>query len=81
MRLGRYKDGGRPVVAYDSTEEAVERGACLTCNRFPDRDICKRYRVCRAGKKDSAMPLFYIMARREVIESRMTTVEGAIEWI
>lgn len=81
MRLGRYKGGGRPVVAYDNIEEAIDMGSCLTCSRFPDRDICNRYRVCRAGKKNSAMPLFYIMARREVIESRMTTVEGAIEWI
>lgn len=79
MHLGFVQ--GKPIVAYRSVEEAIDRKSCLTCKKYTDKVPCVVYGDCRAEKPSWALPRFYIQANMEVINSRLTTIEGDIQWI
>ena len=72
---------GTPIVAYKSVEEAIDQKSCLTCRHYKDDIPCQYYGACRAEKPAWNSPLFYNKAHGLIIESRLTTIEGEIQWI
>ena len=72
---------GKPIVAYKSVAEAISVRSCLTCKRYRDNIPCPFYGDCRAERQKEDIPTFYVQASDELIESRLTTVEGEITWI
>lgn len=72
---------GKPIVAYHDIEEAKRVHSCLTCRRYKDDVPCQYYGDCRAEKQPDDFPLFYTTASDELIESRLTIINGDIKWI
>jgi len=78
MRLGYLN--GRPIVAYSSIAEAISAKSCLTCRRYNSIIPCKYYSNCRAEKPAGQSPLFYSKASIDMIDLRLTIINGDIEW-
>lgn len=79
MHLGFLQ--GKPIVAYRSVAEAISLRSCITCRRYRDDIPCSYYGECRAEKRRDDPPLFYTQASDELINSRLTIIDGDITWI
>ena len=72
---------GRPIVAYKSVEEAIDMKSCLTCKYYKEDIPCEYYGSCRAERRATDPPIFHTKALDTIIDSRLTTIEGEIQWI
>ena len=70
MLIGRIS--GKPIIAYESMDDAIVKKSCLACIRYNSRLPCPMYRVCRAEKKSDEQPVMFYEAGKEVIWDRMT---------
>ena len=77
MLTGRLPNG-RPIVAYETVEDAIIAMSCGTCSKYTEELPCRFYAVCRASKEPSEPPYMYKQASDVVINNRLTTIEGDI---
>lgn len=72
MLIGRIRDGGRPVVAYETIDEIVDTWSCIACMFYNPDELCVYYGECRADKSERDHPIMFMFVGRDNIFNRMT---------
>jgi len=59
---------GRPIVAYESVEEAIKSRSCIACDNFSMDYICPLYARCRAELLSYEKPRAFVQKEENLIE-------------